>query len=118
MNAINVAELEAQAAAIAEQIATAKAQAKADALTRIKAEADSAGLTIQDIILSFPKVAKVGTCKGMPAPVKYRNNATGETWSGRGMMPKWLAAATKAGAKLDDFAVATATAQAPAPAAE
>lgn len=35
---------------------------------------------------------------------KYRNSATGETWSGRGLQPKWLKAAIAFGAKLDDFA--------------
>jgi ParB/RepB/Spo0J family partition protein len=39
------------------------------------------------------------------ARVAYRNAATGETWSGRGLMPKWLKAATAAGAKLNDFEV-------------
>jgi hypothetical protein len=36
---------------------------------------------------------------------KYRNAATGETWSGRGLQPKWLKAAISAGANLDDFSV-------------
>ncbi|QOR55211.1 MAG: hypothetical protein SHS37scaffold296_28 [Burkholderiales phage 68_11] len=36
---------------------------------------------------------------------RYRNAATRETWSGRGLMPKWLKAAIAGGAKLDDFAI-------------
>ena len=36
---------------------------------------------------------------------KYRNQATGETWSGRGLQPKWLKAAIAGGASLNDFAV-------------
>jgi ParB/RepB/Spo0J family partition protein len=36
---------------------------------------------------------------------RYRNAATGETWSGKGLMPKWLKVATAAGAKLTDFEV-------------
>jgi DNA-binding protein H-NS len=41
--------------------------------------------------------------RGKVAP-KYRNpeNPT-ETWAGRGLRPRWLAAAIKAGKKLDDF---------------
>jgi DNA-binding protein H-NS len=42
--------------------------------------------------------------KGRKVPPKYRSK-NGETWSGRGMMPRWLAAEIKAGAKLDDFAI-------------
>lgn len=43
-------------------------------------------------------------------PVRYRNPATGETWSGRGLQPKWLKAAIAAGNKLTDYAVEAATA--------
>ena len=31
-----------------------------------------------------------------PVAPKYRNNATGETWSGRGKPPKWMAGRDKA----------------------
>lgn len=37
--------------------------------------------------------------------VKYRNASTGETWSGRGLQPKWLKAALAGGAALADFEV-------------
>jgi len=39
--------------------------------------------------------------------VKYRNPMTGETWSGRGLMPKWLQVATAPGTgrTLVDYAV-------------
>ena len=33
-----------------------------------------------------------------------RNKATGDTWSGRGLQPKWLKAALAAGRKIEDFA--------------
>jgi DNA-binding protein H-NS len=44
--------------------------------------------------------------RGAVAP-KYRNpeNPT-ETWAGRGLQPRWLAAAIKFGKKLEDFAIA------------
>jgi DNA-binding protein H-NS len=47
-----------------------------------------------------------GGSRGTVAP-KYRNpdNPT-ETWAGRGLKPRWLAAAIKAGRKLEDFAIA------------
>ncbi len=34
---------------------------------------------------------------------KYRNPATGDTWSGRGLKPKWLAVAIQGGKTLKDF---------------
>ena len=38
-------------------------------------------------------------------PYKYRNPATGDTWSGRGLQPKWLKVALAGGGKLGDFEV-------------
>ena len=43
--------------------------------------------------------------KGRKVPVKYRDRA-GNTWAGRGAQPRWLREKLKAGAKLNDFAVA------------
>ena len=37
--------------------------------------------------------------------MKYRNAATGETWTGRGPRPRWLREALTAGAVLEDFLV-------------
>jgi DNA-binding protein H-NS len=48
--------------------------------------------------------------KGRKVAIKYRDKA-GNTWAGRGAQPRWLAAAIKAGAKLDDFLVDKSTAK-------
>src|SRR5712672_1163090 len=38
---------------------------------------------------------------------KYRNPGNpAETWAGRGLKPRWLAAAIKSGKKLEDFLIA------------
>jgi len=43
--------------------------------------------------------------RGKVAP-KFRNpEKPGETWAGRGLKPRWLAAAIKAGKKLEDFRI-------------
>jgi DNA-binding protein H-NS len=43
--------------------------------------------------------------RGKVAP-KYRNPENpSETWAGRGLKPRWLAAALKGGKKLDDFKI-------------
>jgi DNA-binding protein H-NS len=43
--------------------------------------------------------------RGKVAP-KYRNPENpSETWAGRGLKPRWLAAALKGGKKLDDFMI-------------
>jgi DNA-binding protein H-NS len=44
--------------------------------------------------------------RGKVAP-KFRNPENpSETWAGRGLKPRWLAAAIKSGKKLDDFRIA------------
>jgi DNA-binding protein H-NS len=43
--------------------------------------------------------------RGAVAP-KYRNPENpAETWAGRGLKPRWLAAALKSGKKLEDFSI-------------
>jgi DNA-binding protein H-NS len=51
------------------------------------------------------KGAGRGGVRGAVAP-KYRNPENPEeTWAGRGLKPRWLAAALKSGGKLEDFSV-------------
>ena len=46
-----------------------------------------------------------GGTRGAVAP-KYRNpDNPAETWAGRGLQPRWLAAALKTGKKLEDFSI-------------
>jgi DNA-binding protein H-NS len=44
------------------------------------------GLNIDDLRDAKTKTAKAHS----PVPVKYRDDATGETWTGRGRPPRWL----------------------------
>lgn len=51
------------------------------------------------------KAAKKGRKLGKVAP-KYRNPANPkETWTGRGKQPRWMAALTKKGKKVEDFLI-------------
>ncbi len=44
--------------------------------------------------------------RGTTVAPKYRNpDNPSETWAGRGLKPRWLAAALKSGKKLEDFAI-------------
>jgi DNA-binding protein H-NS len=50
---------------------------------------------------------KLGMRRGGTVAPKYRNpDNPGETWAGRGLRPRWLTAAMKAGKKLDYFSIA------------
>jgi DNA-binding protein H-NS len=56
--------------------------------------------------LGTGRVGVRGGSRGTVAP-KYRNpDNPSETWAGRGLKPRWLAAAIKAGGKVEDFAIA------------
>lgn len=70
------AELEAQ-------IAQAQAEAKAKAVTEARALIQEHGLTAADV---FPH----GKPKGSVGTPKYRDPATGATWTGRGKQPRWI----------------------------
>lgn len=44
--------------------------------------------------------------KGKKVKPKYRNPANrSETWTGRGLKPRWMVAAMKGGKKLEDFTI-------------
>ncbi len=50
--------------------------------------------------------ARKSAQKGAKVPPKYRNPAdASQTWAGRGMPPKWLAAELAKGRKLADFLI-------------
>ncbi len=44
--------------------------------------------------------------RAKPSP-KYRHPATGETWAGRGLQPKWMRKAIEAGGSQDEFLIAS-----------
>ncbi len=96
-------DLLAQRADIEKKIADVQREARADAVAKVRAMMAEQGLTAADIS------GKAGSTRAAkPASkvaAKYRNAATGETWSGRGLQPKWLKAALAAGAKIEDFAL-------------
>lgn len=93
-------ELLAQRAALDAQIEQTKDSARVEAVAKVKSLMAEYGLSVADLSMRTPKVAKVSK-----VAVKYRNQATGETWSGRGLQPKWLKAAITGGASLADFHV-------------
>ena len=99
-----VAELLAQKASIEKQIADAQREEKASAIAQVKSLMAQYGLTAADLS-SRSATAPRGPKAGAKVPAKFRNEATGDTWSGRGLQPKWLKAALASGKKLSDFAV-------------
>jgi DNA-binding protein H-NS len=99
-----LSELLAQKAALEKQIIDAQREERAEAIAQIKALMAQYGLTLADIGARANTAAKRGGT-GAKVPAKYRDPATGSTWSGRGLKPKWLEAALAAGRSLADFTV-------------
>jgi DNA-binding protein H-NS len=101
---VTLKELLAQRAQLEEQIAQKQNTERADAIMRVKALMAEHGLTLADLG-TVRKVKTSGDQRSSSVAPKYRNRATGETWSGRGLQPKWLKAAITGGAKLEDFKI-------------
>ena len=96
-------ELLAQKAAIEKQIIETQRQERTDAIARVRALMAEYGLSAADIAgKAAPMLRKP---EGRKVAPKYRNPETGETWSGRGLQPKWLKAALEDGRKITDFAL-------------
>jgi len=101
----SLSELLAQKAAIEKQIADAQHAERANAIAQVKALMAEHGLTVADLSARAAPGRKATRSAGGKVAVKYRNAATGDTWTGRGLQPKWLKAALESGKKLSDFAV-------------
>ena len=95
-------ELLDQKAALDKEIESTRRQERSDAISKVKTLMSEYGLSISD--LSAKGIVKAAGGKGSKVAVKYGNKATGDTWSGRGLQPKWLKAALAAGRKIDEFA--------------
>jgi DNA-binding protein H-NS len=97
-----VSELLAQKAAIEQQIAEAQRTERAEAIAKVRALMAEYGLTMADLAA---KTASAKKRTGTKVAAKYRDAATGDTWSGRGLQPKWLKAALAGGRRLEEFTI-------------
>lgn len=96
--------------------------AKRPAITKVRAQLNkllkSSGYTIEEVFGGEAAPARDRVAKATKAPAKkavrklgkvapkYRNPANPkETWTGRGKQPRWLAAHTTKGKKLEDFLI-------------
>ena len=96
-------ELIAQKEALEAEIERTKTTQRSEAIAKVRALMEEYGLSASDLSAKGGAKSRVGSTKKVAA--KYRNPATGDSWSGRGLQPKWLKAAVAAGRKLGDFAV-------------
>lgn len=85
------AELDAQAAELDRQIEEVRLSEIKDAIIRVKTIVAEYKLSVNDIF-DVPHVGKKRKASkaGSLVKPKFRDPATGKTWSGRGKNPKWL----------------------------
>ncbi len=112
-------ELKEQAEDLMRQAEAARKAELSAVLADIKAKMAAYGIAVADLAgkvrvakgskASSAKAVKPGKVKvakpRKPVAAKYRNSDTGETWSGRGKAPKWLAAEQAKGRKREEFLV-------------
>jgi DNA-binding protein H-NS len=78
-----IEELKAQAEIV-------KREEKQQAIDMARAMIASYGVTAKDLGLDKTVKAKTGPKAGQRVAAKYRDPASGATWSGRGKTPKWI----------------------------
>lgn len=121
----NLIDIQTQIEKLQKQAAEIKTREFDKTVKEILAKMQAFGITLKDLQQAMGKSRKVrGKAKapaakksaakrlvrktvkktGVKVAAKYRG-PTGETWSGRGLMPRWLAALVKQGRKKEDFAV-------------
>jgi DNA-binding protein H-NS len=84
------AELKAQIARLQAQADEARRTELGNVIEEIRGKIAEYGLTAQD--LGFAVAARRGRPpKKAPLPPKYQDPKSGNTWSGRGKPPKWIA---------------------------
>jgi|GEM_PF-104888 len=84
------------------ELVTRENAEKKAAIAEIRAIAERVGLIVSFADVEFTK-KKTGARLGTKAKIKYRNNATGEVWSGRGLKPKWVVELIASGKNIDEY---------------
>jgi len=99
-------ELLEQQAALNRQNSAARSAEQSRAISEIRALMAEHSLTAADTAAASAAAHKGATKKsGKKVAAKYRDPATGATWTDRGLNPKWLAQAVADGKTLSDFAI-------------
>ena len=84
-------ELLKQREALEQAIASAREKELSEAVRKARELVAEFGLTVQDIFPAGRGATKsAGKSTGNKVAPKYRDSATGQTWTGRGKAPKWI----------------------------
>jgi DNA-binding protein H-NS len=115
----NLIDIQSQIEKLQKQANEIKAKEFNGTVQDILAKMQAFGITLKDLQSAKPgkamkasrgkgssatKPTKANKKAGVPVAAKYRG-PNGETWSGRGLTPKWLAALIAQGQSKESFAV-------------
>lgn len=81
-------QLTAQLEKLHKEVAAAREKEVEQAIADIKAKIAEYDITAEELGFSSPRPE---SARKKPLPARYKNPKTGETWSGRGRAPGWLA---------------------------
>lgn len=116
----NLVEIQSQIEKLQKQAQNIRSKEFANTVQEILAKMHAFGITVKDLQTAKPgKAAKVSRGKGKTASIKPARASkkagavlaakfrgpNGETWSGRGLTPKWLAALVAQGRSRQEFAI-------------
>ena len=111
LDGLTVADLDKVIAAAERQREARRESGKKELVEEFRAKAEAIGLSLAELIGGSAQTGRPAAKMRKPQksasaaapPVKYRNPDTGETWSGRGRMPKWMALAQERGHSREEF---------------
>ena len=113
MPKLSVDVLKIRIADLQKKLAAAESN-KAPAIKKVKALMKKLGVTLEDLTGNADSTVAIASKRGRPrkaAPIKLKKVAVkyrddqGNTWTGRGKTPRWLADAEKAGASREQFLI-------------
>jgi DNA-binding protein H-NS len=90
-------DLQQQIAELQRQAAEARRTEIASVVADIRAKMTEYGISVADLGGS--------KTRGVAVAPKYRDAATGQTWTGRGKRPRWLAEAVSQGRSVESFLI-------------
>jgi DNA-binding protein H-NS len=83
-------ELRAKAAEILAQAEQVKSEERQKTIDTVRVMVQTYDITARDLGLDKSPKGKTGPKAGNKIAAKYRDPATGATWSGRGKTPRWI----------------------------
>lgn len=102
-------ELMAQIEALQKQAEDLRQAELVGVIAEIRQKIEDYGLTAADLGFVSVSPTRAETAgrgdKRAEVKPKYRDPASGKTWTGRGVMPKWMKTAVEAGRSRDEFLI-------------